>query len=120
MILSHSPKAGEKIMNLDLDIMEETLSTIQNESHVESLISEFAVPKEYSFQGQRCETHGNKVEAYCWDCATHLCIECVISKQHSEHSLVWIEDAEAEIAAWVKQTKTTLLKANREMESLLI
>ena len=33
-----------------------------------------------------CDTHNKKFECYCTDCNKHLCKECLITRDHIDHS----------------------------------
>ena len=61
--------------------------------------------------GFYCEHHPSKrVEAFCDNCNTPLCINCILTNMHKGHDIINIEQAQAKI----------LKKAGNEFESNLV
>ena len=67
-----------------------------------------------------CNEHGKKIEAFCFDDNTNLCVSCLIESQHKTHNFISIEKAEEKINEIYSNNKSIFIKEKESLKEFII
>ena len=66
-----------------------------------------------------CNEHGKKIEAFCFDDNTNLCVSCLIESQHKTHNFISIEKAEEKFSEIYSNNKTIFIQEKESLKEFI-
>ena len=68
-----------------------------------------------------CQTHlHKKMEAFCEDCTSPVCMDCILTQDHKGHEIVNIQTGSSRQRAWFEEKMKAAIEKKAEVEHQII